>query len=147
MLRSFLLRVTMTLSATAAICLLLITATLYIQNLHERAIFTLSLMGIVLLWFFINVVVVRKIDAEVSAELARFLFPGSGILAIALSGSLALYMDSLIPGDEGKQHWMLLFVGLGVAFFYGVRCFDIKWLRSEIEIKALEERDRRPARD
>jgi hypothetical protein len=45
-----------------------------------------------------------------------------------------------VVSAEGKQHLILLFAGIGVATFLLIRCFDIKWLRAEEEIVALEER-------
>jgi hypothetical protein len=142
MFRSFLLRMTLILSTTATISLLLMAATLGIQGLTDGMIFCLMLFALVLIWLAVNYIVVRKTDPEISVEVARLLFPGGAILSILLSLWLAMILDGMIPGSEGKQHYIVLFVGLGIAFFLMVRCFDIKWLRGEAEIVSLEERSR-----
>ncbi|NBD36979.1 MAG: hypothetical protein GVY10_00210 [Verrucomicrobia bacterium] len=103
--------------------------------------FTATLGGLLLVWLGINYFVVRKADPEISLETARYLYPAGIFLNLALSWNLALYLDNLIPGTEGKQHFILYFVGIGIALFLIVRCFDIKWLRAEADIRLLEDRD------
>jgi hypothetical protein len=142
MFRSFLLRLTLILSTTATLSLLLMAATLGIQGLYDGMIFCFLLFGLMLVWLVANFIVVRKTDPEVSVEVARLLFPSGGILSIFLSLLLSMTLDGMIPGTEGKQHYIIIFVGLGIACFLVVRCFDIKWLRGEDEILSLEERSR-----
>ena len=141
MFRSFILRLLLILSTTASMCLLLMAATLGIQKDRQGMYFFGALFGIIFLWVLFNWFVVRRVDPELSVEVARILLPAGMVLSIALSVVLALYLRELIPGEEGYQHWILPFVGLGVAFYLGVRCFDIRWLRGEDEIAALEEQD------
>lgn len=136
------LRMTLILSATATISLLLMAATLAIQGLRDGMIFCLMLFGLLMIWLVANYIVVRKIDPEVSVEVARLLFPSAALLSILLSLLLSMILDGMIPGTEGKQHYIVVFVGLGIAFFLFVRCFDIKWLRGEAEIVSLEERSK-----
>jgi hypothetical protein len=142
MFRSFLLRLTLILSTTATLSLALMAATLGIQGLPDGMIFCLLLFGLMLIWLAVNFVVVRKTDPEISVEVARLLFPSGAILSIVLSFVLSMTLEGMIPGTEGKQHYIIIFVGLGIAFFLVVRCFDIKWLRCEAEILSLEERSR-----
>lgn len=94
-----------------------------------------------LVWFLVNWYVVHKVDPEISVEVARILFPSAGVLSICLSVLMSMYLDTLIPGREGSQHFILPFVGVGVAIYFIVRCFDIKWLRGEDEINEMESRE------
>ena len=141
MFRSFLLRLALILSTTASICLVLMAATLGIQKDRQGMYFFAALFGILFLWMIFNWFVVRRVDPELSVEVARILFPAGMVLSIALSVVLAMYLKEIIPGDEGHQHWILPFVGLGVSFYLLVRCFDIRWLRGEDEIASLEEQE------
>lgn len=141
MLRSFLLRTTLILSTTAAVCLLLMAATLFLQQAEGVAI-CLILFGTLLVWLVINFVAVRKIDPELTVEVARMVLPAGALLSLVLSMLLSTVLADMIPGTEGYQHLILIFVGLGVAGFLAVRCLDIKWLRPEDEIRRLEERRR-----
>jgi hypothetical protein len=136
--RSFILRISQILSLNVVICLFLMAATLGIQKQREGMYFTGALFLILLFWFLINTYAVRKVDPELSVEVARILFPAGALLSFSLSSVLSLYLDALIPGTEGKEHWILPFVGLGIAMFLIVRCFDIKWLRGEAEILEME---------
>ena len=121
MFRSYILRLSQILSLTAVICLLLMSATLGIQKQTDSMVFFAMLFLIMLAWFFVNWFVVRKVDPEISMEVARILFPSAAILSICLSGLLSLYLDELIPGQDGMQHLILPFVGIGVAFYLIVR--------------------------
>ncbi len=138
MFRSFLLRLGLILSTTAVICLVLMVFTLLLQGLQQSATFCGVILGLLLLWLLFNWFIVRRIDPELSLEVARILFPAGMVLSIVLSYVLALFLSDLIPGDDGRQHYILPFVGLGVTFFLVVRCFDLKWLRPEEEISQLE---------
>jgi len=140
MFRSFILRMTLILSFTATICLLLMAATFYIQLMEEQMVLCALLFCVLLTWVGINYFVIRKTDPELSVEVARLVLPAGAVLSILLSLVLSMVLDDMIPGQEGRQHLILIFVGLGVAFFLGVRCLDIKWLRAEEEIMALENR-------
>lgn len=140
MFRSFFMRMSLILSLDATICLLLMAATLGIQGLEEGMVLCAMLFGILVIWVGINYLVVRKTDPELSVEVARLLLPSGAVLSILLSMVLSMVLDDMIPGTDGRQHLILIFVGLGVAFFLGVRCLDIKWLRGEEEITALENR-------
>lgn len=141
MFKSFLLRLSLIMSITATVCFLLMAATLYLQHESEAMTFSSILCGILLVWCLINWFIVRKVDPEISVEVARILFPAGGLLSLVLSSVLSLYLDAMIPGNEGKQHFILPFVGAGVTLFLIVRCFDIKWMRSEDEILMLENRE------
>ncbi|MGC9451097.1 MAG: hypothetical protein ACP5I4_06570 [Oceanipulchritudo sp.] len=141
MFRSFILRLSLILSATAVVCFLLMAITLGIQAERELMGFCGMIFGILLVWVLINWYIVRKTDPELSVEVARLVLPSGAVLSIGLSILLSMYLDEMIPGAEGKQHMILPFVGIGIAFFLVVRCFDIKWLRGEEEILMVEERD------
>lgn len=141
MFRSFCLRLALILSTTAAICLFLMVLTLGMQDLREGMIFSSLLFGLVFLWLIINYLVIRRIDPEPSLEVARLVWPAGALLSLALSILLALELGDLIPGTEGYEHLILVFVGVGVAIFLMVRCFDIRWLRGEDEIAGYESRD------
>ncbi len=138
MFRSFLLRLALILSATGSICLLLMAATLGLQGDPEGMTFFLMLFGLLACWLIVNLVVVKKSDPELSVEVARLVLPGGAILSIMLSIYLALILEGMISGGEGREHFILFFVGPGVAVFLAIRCLDIKWLRGEEEILALE---------
>ncbi|MEX0323572.1 MAG: hypothetical protein AB3N63_15525 [Puniceicoccaceae bacterium] len=141
MFKSFVLRLSLILSITATVCLLLMAATLFIQNESESMTFSGILFAIMLVWCLINWFIVRKVDPELSVEVARMVLPAGALLSLILSTVLSLYLDAMIPGNEGKQHFILPFVGVGVALFLVIRCFDIKWMRGEDEILMLENRE------
>ena len=143
MFRSFVLRMALILSTTGVVCLMLMTATLGIQGEGEAMFFCGTLFLILFCWLGVNFVVVRKTDPEMSVEVARMLLPSAALLSILLSLLLSMYLDDMSPGEEGKQDLILPFVGIGVAFFLLVRCFDIKWLRGEEEIAQLEAKERK----
>ena len=140
MLRSFLLRLSLILSTTLAICLFLMAVTLVVQEARQGANFCFSLFAVVMVWLVVNFIVQKKLDPELSVEVARFLYPAGGFLSIVLSLLLSLQLESMIPGNEGAQHFILIFVGIGISLFLVVRGFDIKWLRLEAEIRSIEER-------
>lgn len=140
MFKSFILRLALILSITGSISLLLMAITLGIQEDVKGMTFCGSLFGILLIWVLVNYIVMRKADPELSVEVARLLIPAGAILSIFLGYLLSMVLDDMIPGTEGKQHYSVLFVGFGVAFFLFIRWFDIKWLRAEEEILALEGR-------
>jgi hypothetical protein len=140
MLRSFLLRLSLILSTTLAICLFLMGVTLVFQEARAGANFCFSLLGVVMIWLIVNFIVQKKLDPELSVEVARILYPAGGVLSIGLSMLLSLQLESMIPGNEGAQHFILIFVGIGISLFFVVRGFDIKWLRLEAEIRSIEER-------
>ncbi|MGA1205680.1 MAG: hypothetical protein ACO3ZW_07720 [Opitutales bacterium] len=142
MFRSFILRIALILSVTALICLFLMSATLFIQKEMEGGQLCGSLFLLLLVWFIVNWILVQKIDPELSFEVARMLLPAGMVLSILLSSTLSIYLHSLIPDVDGKQHLVLPFVGLGVAFYLLVRCFDLKWLRPEEEIASVERMSR-----
>jgi hypothetical protein len=112
--------------------------TMVLQQDMERAVFLFTLAGISLVWIVINYVVVRKVDPELSFEVARLLIPSGVLLSISLSIYLSTVLDAMVPVVDGRQHWVLFFVGLGVSVFLGVRALDMKWLRAEEEISSLE---------
>jgi ascorbate-specific PTS system EIIC-type component UlaA len=140
MFRSFLMRMALILSTTGTICLFLMSATLGIQGNRDGMIFLALLCLILLCWLLINLYVVRKTDPELSVEVARLVFPSGAVLSVGLSFLLALVLRDMLPEREGIQHYITLFVGIGVGLFLLVRCFDIKWLRGEDEIVNLEQR-------
>lgn len=142
MFRSFLLRLGLILATTAVICLVLMTATLGIQGLSEGAAYCGTILLLVFAWFVFNWYIVRKIDPELSLEVARMVLPAGMILSILLSSTLSMYLAEMIPGEEGKEHFILPFVGFGITAYLIVRCFDLKWLRPEEEIAFLERADR-----
>ena len=141
MFKSFLLRLSVILSVTATICLLLMAATLGIQGESSSMVFCGVIFAVLLVWSLVSWYIVRKLDPELSVEVARMVLPSGALLSIVLSSVLSFYLDDMIPGLGGKEHMILPFVGIGVAFFLIVRCFDIKWLRGEEEIIDLEEKD------
>ena len=143
MFRSFLLRLGLILSTTAVICLFLMTTTLALQKQYGSTQFVGLLFAVVFIWFIINWFLVRKVDPELSLEVARIVFPCGILFSNLLSILLSFYLKDLIPGAEGREHFILPFVGLGVTFYLIVRCFDLKWLRPEEEIAFLERMDRR----
>lgn len=134
---SLMLRMSFILSVTAVMCLILMVITLYLQKEQGAMAFTGLVSSGLLIWTLINGYLIKLFDPELSAEVAKVLFPTGAVLAICLSFVFALQLDFMIPGTEGKQHFVIPFVGLGVATYLVVRCFDIKWLRAEIEISNI----------
>ena len=128
----------MILSMTGAICLFLMAVTLGLQGDLEEMKFLFILFGLLVCWLIVNAVVVRKSDPELSVEVARLVLPGGALLSIVLSTYLALILEGMITGGEGREHFILFFVGPGVAIFLAIRSLDIKWLRGEEEILELE---------
>ena len=143
MFRSFLLRLGLILSTTAVICLLLMTVTLALQRQSDSAMYCGMLFGILFAWFLFNFIMVKKVDPELSLEVARIVLPSGILFSLLLSSLLSMYLKDLIPGNEGREHYILPFVGLSVSFYLIVRCFDLKWLRPEEEIAFLDQMDRR----
>jgi len=141
MFRSFILRLSLILSATAAICLLLMAITLGFQELFAGVKFCLSFFGLIAVWLLVNFFVQKKIDPELSVEVGRILYPAGAVLSIILSLLMSTQLESMIPGSEGIEHFILIFVGIGVSLFLGVRWFDVKWLRLEEEILSVGERE------
>lgn len=74
-------------------------------------------------------------------EVARILYPTGAALSLMISLLFMLWLDEMIPG-EGREHYVMIFVGLGIAIFLLIRCFDIRWLRSEDEIQSIQRRNR-----
>lgn len=138
MFRSFLLRLAMILSLTGTVCLFLMAVTLGLQGDPEGMKFLFILFGLLACWLIVNAVVVRKSDPELSVEVARLILPGGALLSIMLSFYLALVLEGMITEGQGREHFILFFVGPGVAIFLAIRFLDIKWLRGEEEILALE---------
>jgi hypothetical protein len=114
------------------------TATFSIHKQTDSMYFFGTVFTVLLIWVLFNWFIIRKVDPELSMEVARIVLPSGAALSLVLSFVMSLFMNELIPGSEGKEHFILPFVGLGVAFFLVVRCFDIKWLRGEAEISLLE---------
>jgi hypothetical protein len=131
------------LSTTAAVCLLLMTITFFIQIQYDLVMYTGMICGLMFLWVLINWFLVTKLDPELSLESARLVFPSGIILSLLLSFLFSVYLKDLIPGDTGKQHYVLPFVGLGISVYLLVRAFDVKWLRTEDEIAFLEDLENR----
>ena len=140
MLRSILLRLSLVITTTIVLCLFLMAVTLGFQELFGGMRLCLVLGSIGLVWLIVNFILQRKLDPELSVEAARIHYPSGAILSIVLSLLFSLQLDAMIPGTEGIEHYILLFVGLGVAAFMAVRSFDVKWLRLEEEILSVEER-------
>lgn len=142
MLKSFTLRIALILSITGCVSFLLMAITLGIQGDQEGMKFCGMLFGLLFVWVLINHFIVRKVDPELSVEVARLLIPSGALTSIFLSYLLAMVLDDMIPGTDGKQHWIIIFVGIGVTFFLSIRWFDVKWLRAEEEILNIEGRNR-----
>ena len=140
MFRSFVLRLSLILTMTAAICFVLMALTLLLKGDIEGMEFCFIISGLLLFWLVVNYIIRRKVDPELSVEVARILLPAGAVLSMALSAFLSLFLEGMIPGDEGKEHFILPMAGAVVAVFLFIRCFDVKWLRLEEEIVALEER-------
>jgi len=119
------------------------TATLALQKQFESTRYVGLLFGVLFVWFILNWILVRKVDPELSLEVARIVFPCGILFSNLLSILFSFYLRDLIPGTEGREHYILPFVGLGISFYLMVRCFDLKWLRPEEEIAFLERMDRR----
>jgi len=128
----------MILSLTGVVCLFLMAVTLGLQGNPEGMKFLFMLFGLLACWLIVNAIVVRKSDPELSVEVARLVLPAGALLSIMLSFYLALILEGMIPEGQGREHFILFFVGPGVAIFLTIRCLDIKWLRGEEEILALE---------
>jgi hypothetical protein len=123
------------------ICLLVVGATFALQSMHEEMKYAFVLASLCALLLLGNVLLLRKVKIELSLEVARLLYPTGAALSVVISFFFMSWLSDLIPG-EGKQHFVLIFVGLGVAGFLLIRCFDMKWLRSEDEIQSILNRNK-----
>jgi hypothetical protein len=140
--RSFLLRISIVLLSTTMVCFLVMGASLAMQSLRDEMQYSLMLALLFGLLLGLNVFFIRKAQSELSMEVARLLFPSGAVLSVLISILFLQWLDDLIPGD-GRQHWVMIFVGLGIASFLLIRCFDIKWLRSEEEIQSILRRHKK----
>jgi len=132
--RSFFVRLLEILSAATAVNLLVMGITLYIQLDQENAILFVSAAAVMAVVVGILHLIIRKTDPELVLEVARFLYPGGGLICLGMSVVMMLWLDGMIAGTEGNQHYTVGFVGVAFAAFLTIRCFDIKWMRSEDEI-------------
>lgn len=134
--RSYLLRISVVILATVTISFLVMAASLAMQSLPDemQVCLILALLFGLLLGF--NVFFITKSKTELSMEVARLLYPSGAAISVVISFLFLQWLDDLIPGD-GRQHYVMIFVGLGIGVFLLIRCFDTKWLRSEEEIQAI----------
>ena len=110
------------------------TVTLAMQGIYEALVFSSVLMVGSAIWLGLSWFLQRRIDPELSQEVACYLLPSAALLCIMLSTLISILMSDFIPGTEGRQHMLLPLVGIGVAVFMVIRMFDIKWLRIEEEV-------------
>jgi hypothetical protein len=134
--RSFILRLSQILAVTATICIILMAATLFLQQMRELAGMYLIAALPPALWIVLSVYFIRKYDSELVVEVARIVYPVGGLLSLALSILLAIMLGILLPGS-GYQPVVLVFAGAGVLVFLLIRSLDIRWLRTMEEIESL----------
>lgn len=135
--RSFILRIAQILFTTGFICVVLMIATLFLQQINEPIADFAILGGVLLAGSLFSQFIIRKLDSELSAQAARLIYPAGAILSITLSVVLSINLSAFL--EEGaRQHLVLILAGIGVAVFMVVRCFDIQWLPSEEEVLELE---------
>lgn len=132
-LRSFLLRQIEILSITGVLCLLLMAATLHLQQLPKNVPTVLTIAAVLIVTFLFSRFIRSKVDVELSAEVAQLLYPSGIILSLFMSWILSLYLKDMLP-EEGIQHHVVTLGGVCMAVYLGIRCLDIKWLPSEAEI-------------
>lgn len=134
--RSYLLRISVVILATVTIAFLVMGASLAMQSLQDEMQYCLMLALLFGLLLGFNLYFIKKSKTELSMEVARLLYPSGAALSLVISILFLQWLDDLIPGD-GRQHYVMIFVGLAIGVFLLIRCFDIKWLRSEDEIQAI----------
>lgn len=137
LLKSVLLRLIRILLATSCICLVLMAATLYLQMAPDDVPFLLILAAVLGAGLAFTSFIIKNLDSELSAEVARILYPSSALLCVVMGWMFSVYLEDMLP-DEGMQHWVVALAGASIAVFMLIRCFDIKWLPSEAEIADLE---------
>lgn len=140
-LKSFFLRIPVVLLSTIAICQLVMAGSLGLQSMASEMHYSLILALLFSLLLGMNLYFMRKVKMELSMEVARILYPTGASLSLMISLLFMLWLDEMIPG-EGREHYVMIFVGLGIAIFLLIRCFDIRWLRSEDEIQSIQRRIR-----
>jgi hypothetical protein len=106
-----------------------------LQSMVSQMQYSLILALLFGLLLGLNLYFLRRARLELSMEVARILYPTGAALSFMISLLFMLWLDDMIPGD-GREHYVMIFVGLGIAIFLLIRCFDIRWLRSEDEIQA-----------
>lgn len=134
-LKSFFLRIPIVLLSTITICQLVMAGSLGLQSMVSQMQYSLILALLFGLLLGLNLYFLRRARLELSMEVARILYPTGAALSFMISLLFMLWLDDMIPGD-GREHYVMIFVGLGIAIFLLIRCFDIRWLRSEDEIQA-----------
>lgn len=139
--RSYLLRISVVILSTVTVSFLVMGASLAMQSLQDEMQYSLILALLFGLLLAFNLFFIKKSKTELSMEVARLLYPSGAALSLVISILFLQWLDDLIPGD-GRQHYVMIFVGLGIGVFLLIRCFDIKWLRSEDEIQSILKRTR-----
>lgn len=137
-LRSFVLRLSQILAVTVAICMLIMAATAFLQELVNLGIAYSVIAGGALLYVLILHFVIRQIDPELIVEVARLLYPSAAILSILISLLLGFELYDNLEHQRYQQVPVIL-AGVLIALFLAIRCFDIKWLRSADEIILLKQ--------
>lgn len=140
-LKSFFLRVPIVLLSTVAVCQLVMAGSLGLQSMPSQMHYSLILALLFGLLLGLNIYFLQRAKLELSMEVARILYPMGAALSLMISVLFMLWLDDMIPG-EGSEHYVMIFVGLGIAIFLLIRCFDIRWLRSEEEIQSNLKRNR-----
>lgn len=140
-LKSFFLRIPIVLLSTITVCQLVMAGSLGLQSMVSQMHYSLILALLFGLLLGLNVYFLRRARLELSMEVARILYPTGAALSLMVSLLFMLWLDDMIPG-EGREHYVMIFVGLGIAIFLLIRCFDIGWLRSEEEIQSNLKRNR-----
>lgn len=140
--RSFLMRFTQLIAAVVGLCFLVMSATMYINLQPQMGLWFAVYAGLCLVWVLAMVFLIRKRDPELVVEVAKFLYPGGALVSLLISFLMMGWLQSILD-TETLSHVPVIFVGVLVAGFLVVRCWDLKWLRNEEELHRMHEMDER----
>jgi len=132
--RSYILRLTQILAGSTTVYLLVMIATLVLQDQGSETV-SLGLAGAgTSLWWLISSIIISKIDPELTIEVARLLYPTAGLVALVISVVLGFRLQDMVSYPVAQQ-WSVILAGILVLLVMVIKCFDIRWLRSMDEIQ------------
>ena len=131
--RSYFLRLSQLMAASSTVFLLVMIGTLLLQRQIGEAISLSLIASITAFWWLVASVIVSKVDPELTIEVARLLYPTVGLLSLLLSIVLGLVLIEMVTHPV-SQHISVILAGILFLIVMGIKCFDIRWLRSAEEL-------------
>ena len=134
--RSFILRLSQIVAASATIYLLVMVATLVLQEQFEEAI-PLGFLALgAAAWWIVSFFVIARLEDELVREVARILYPLGALVSFGLSIVLGLQLFNMVAVPVAQQ-WSVILAGVLIVAVLFVRMFDIRWLRSAEELRPM----------